>query len=406
MIDISKRDKTTLLLFVYLIFFTLAFPSGIFTAAWVYMQATYGVSLDALGMLSISGLFGSLLGTVASGRLIGRFGTGRYLVAGAGVLALAMAIYALAPTWITLLAAMFMQMFGFNIINTGLNTFVSAHYSTGQLNWMHAAYPLGGTLGSLLVTLIVEDGGGSWHLAYAIVFVIMLSMGAALLITRDRWKAQDEAEARSINPDGAKRVVSLRQSFLLPAVMIGMALFFLTTGAGGTTINLSKSLLTARAIAGAGYWISFYWGFSFIGRVIVGFVAYRLNNVTLLRVCMIGMALGAALLWQPASAALNFVGLMLFGLASAPVYPTLIAESRRRVDPPHRANAIGFQIAASALGMALVPAGVAWLADHTSVNAIGAIPFVLMVVAVALYEFSLRRGESIVTLTKTPVSTR
>ncbi len=169
MIDVSQRDKTALLLFVYVIFFMLAFPTGIFTAAWIYIQATYGVSLDALGMLSIAGLFGSLLGTVASGRLIGRFGTGRYLVAGAGILALAMATYALAPTWITLLIAMFMQMLGFNILNTGLNTFVSAHYSTGQLNWMHAAYPLGGTVASLMVTLIVEHGGGSWHLAYAIV---------------------------------------------------------------------------------------------------------------------------------------------------------------------------------------------------------------------------------------------
>ena len=391
MIDVSQRDKTALLLFVYVIFFTLAFPSGIFTAAWVYMQATYGVSLDALGMLSFAGLFGSLLGTFFSGRLIGRFGTGRYLVAGASILALAMTTYALAPTWITLLAAMFIQMLGFNIINTGLNTFVSAHYSTGQLNWMHAAFPLGGTVGSLLVTLIVERGGGSWHLAYGITGGIMLSIGVALLVLRDRWKAQDEEEARTINPDGAKRIVSLRQSFLLTAVMVGMALFFLTTGASAATLNLSKSLLTARAIEGASYWISFYWGFSFIGRVIVGFLAYRLNNVTLLRACMIGMAAGSLLLWQPTSAGLNFVGLLLFGLAAAPVYPTLIAESRRRVDPPHRANAIGFQIGASALGMALIPAGVAWLADHTSVDAIGAIPFVLMLIAVALYELSLRR---------------
>lgn len=389
MTDVSQRDKTALPLFVYLIFFTLAFPTGIFTAAWVYMQATYGVSLDALGMLSISGLFGSLLGTFFSGRLIGRFGTGRYLVAGAGVLVLAMTTYALAPTWIVLLAAMFLQMLGFNIINTGLNTFVSAHYSTGQLNWMHAAYPLGGTIASLMVTLIVEQGG-SWHLAYAIVGAILLSIGVALLILRNRWKAQDEEEARTISPDGARRIVSLRQSFLLPAVLVGMALFFLTSGAGGATINLSKSLLTARAIEGAGYWISFYWGFSFVGRLIIGFVAYRLNNVTLLRICMIGMALGAALLWQSASAGLNFVGLALFGLASAPVYPTLIAESRRRVDPPHRANAIGFQIGASALGMALIPAGVAWAADHFSVDAIGALPFVALLLAVGLYEFSLR----------------
>ncbi len=335
MIDISQRDKTALLLFVYLIFFTLAFPAGIFTAAWVYIQATYGVSLDSLGMLSIAGLFGSLLGTFFSGRLIGRFGTGRYLAAGAGILALAMTTYALAPTWITLLAAMFIQMLGFNIINTGLNTFVSAHYSTGQLNWMHAAFPLGGTLGSLMVTLIVENGGGSWHLAYAIVGGIMLSIGVALLVMRDRWKAQDEEEARTINPDGAKRIVSLRQSFLLTAVMVGMALFFLTTGASAATLNLSKSLLTARAIEGASYWISFYWGFSFIGRVIVGFLAYRLNNVSLLRACMIGMAAGSLLLWQNASAGTQLRRTAAVRFCGGSGLP----DADRRVAPPGRSAA-------------------------------------------------------------------
>ncbi len=163
----------------------------------------------------------------------------------------------------------------------------------------------------------------------------MLGIGVALLILRERWTAQDEEEARTINPDGAKRIVSLRQSFLLPAVMVGMALFFLTTGATSTTINLSKSLLTARAIAGASYWISFYWGFSFVGRVIIGFVAYRLNNVTLLRACMIGMALGAALLWQPASAAtqLRRAGAVRFGGSAG------LPDADRRVAPPGRSAA-------------------------------------------------------------------
>jgi fucose permease len=128
----------------------MAIPGGVLNVAWTYMQVTFSVPLDSLGVLLFAATCGGLLGTFFSGRLIGRFGMGRYLTAGGALMALGLVGYAVAPVWLTLIVSAFVTTLGFSIFNAGLNMFVAANYSTGQLNWMHAAYGVGGTFGPAL----------------------------------------------------------------------------------------------------------------------------------------------------------------------------------------------------------------------------------------------------------------
>ncbi len=392
--NMLKREHTALLLIACFIFFTMALPIGILNAAWTYIQVSYGVSLDSLGVLLFAGTCGALIGTFFSGRLIGRFGMGRYLSTGSVVMVLGLFGYTIAPSWIALIATAFLTTLGFSVFNAGLNTFVSSNYSTGQLNWLHAAYALGTTVGPTMATLIVEQANQSWHLSYAVVCVLMIGIAVVIFTTRDRWTLPTEDDTLNTIPGQAIKRANIWESLRLPAVLIGMTLFFVNSGVIAGTGQLSKTLLTARNIAGAGYWISLYWAFFFFGRVIMGFVASRLNNAMLLRTCMIGMGIGAGLLWQHSSDTLNLVGLALVGFSAAPIFPTLVAETRRNVSLAHRPNAIGFQLTASALGSSIIPGAMAWLAEHSSVDLIGALPVVGIAIVLALYEFSLRRREA------------
>ena len=388
----TRTAPLSLLFISYLIFFTMAVPTGILNVAWTNMQTTYSVGLESLGVLLLAGTCGSLIGTFFSGRLIGRFGIGTFLSTGSVIAAFGLLGYSLAPTWIALLLVGFTTALGISVFNAGLNTFVSANYTTGQLNWLHAAYALGVTTGPTLTTLLVQRFSQSWHLCYLIVFVVMLVIVLLLLITRPRWILPNE-----VKPGAPAERVNFWESLLLPEVLIGMALFFVFNGVISGTGQLSNTLLTSRGVPNAGYWISFYWGFFFLGRLIMGFVAYRVANTTLIRACIIGVAIGAALLWQSASDSLNLIGLALIGLSSAPMFPTLIAETRQRVEPRHSANAIGFQIAASGLGTSLIPGAMAWLAAHTVVGVIGALPLIGVLMVLALHEVAVRRREHLPT---------
>src|SRR5579862_5136745 len=110
----------------------MAIPSGILNVAWTYMQGTYQVNLDALGVILFANTVGSLIGTFFSGRIIERFGVGRFLAGGAIIAALGLLIYGTAPSWPLLIGAAFTASLGISILNAALNLFVSANYTTGQ----------------------------------------------------------------------------------------------------------------------------------------------------------------------------------------------------------------------------------------------------------------------------------
>ena len=84
---------------------------------------------------------------------------------------------------------------------------------------------------------------------------------------------------------------------------------------------------------------------------------------------------------------------MIIGFSCAPLYPTLIAETHRRVEQRYRLNALGFQMAASGLGQSLVPGAIAWIATQTSLDLIGVLLVIGAVIALSLNEFTLRRQE-------------
>jgi len=67
----------------------------------------------------------------------------------------------------------------------------------------------------------------------------------------------------------------------------------------------------------------------------------------------------------------GFLGLATLGFALAPIYPTLIAETPKRLGPSHATSAIGFQVAAAYLGTAAIPGLTGVLASHTGLAVVG-----------------------------------
>jgi fucose permease len=168
-------------------------------------------------------------------------------------------------------------------------------------------------------------------------------------------------------------------------VGLSAAIFFVYTGIEAAAGAWAYSLLTeSRGVPmmTAGAWVSVYWGALTVGRILSALMAGRVQATRLLRCCIAGQAAGALLLWFDFSSATSFpsfFGLALMGLASAPIFPTLIATTPDRIHQTHLANAVGFQIAAAVLGQSLLPALVGVMARR----------FGLEVVAPALFTAAL-----------------
>lgn len=388
---LTRTAPRSLLLIGYFIFFCIGIPNGILNVSWTYMQVTFGVSLDSLGVLLVAATLGSLLGTFFSGRVINRVGVGSYLCAGGVLSALGLLGYAFAPSWVILIGAAFTLAVGFSAFNVGLNMFIAAHYTTGQLNWLHAAYGVGLTIGPSLATLLVEQLDQSWHVGYLIMFVVVAVVALVLIVTRAKWVggASDADSAKTVER------ASYAESLHIPAVVFGMLLFFVLNGVIAGTGQLSNTLLTSRGIVQAGFWVSIYWASFTIGRIIMGFIADRFDKNRLIRAAILCAAFGALLLWQNASSLLNLVGLAFMGLGCAPIYPTMIARTREMVSTRHLANAIGFQITAAGISTSLIPGIVAWVAEHTSISIIGIYPLVGLLIALGIHRYAMQRSERV-----------
>jgi fucose permease len=367
----------------YLGFVSIGLPDGLLGVAWPSMRGSFGLEIDALGSLLVAFTAGYLVSSFSSGRILSRMNVGGLLALSCLATGLALTGYALAPAFFVVVALGAVAGLGAGAIDAGLNTYAATRFSARAVNWLHAFYGVGATLGPLLMTAVL-DAGRSWRWGYGIVGAAQLALAAAFAAT---WKIWEPSGASPETAAPAR--TSARETLRLPAAWMGIGLFMLYTGLEAAAGAWSYSLLTeARGVdpGVAGMWVGVYYASLTAGRVTAGFVAGRVPVRSLLRVCMAGMAIGALLVWVDAAA---FLGLALVGLCAAPVFPSLIAETPARRGDEHTPNAVGFQIAAAVLGQSIVPTIVGIVARHAGLETIGAS---LVTVAVLLFLLHERAG--------------
>jgi len=248
-------------------------PNGALNVAWIYMQATFGLPLDSLGVLLGAITIGRLVLSVYSGRLIAQLSLGNYLLVGSGIMLVGLVGFMAAPSWPLLVLAGLAFGLGSAVLNTGMNTFAAAHFSPSRMNWLHAWYGLGSAVGPLLITFTVIDLGRPWQWGYALLAGLEVLLVVLLAVTLREWYLAPKA-ADGIRPEIQR--VKAGDTLKLSAAWFGMILFFLHGGIQVGTGQLSNSLLTeSRGIDPrvVGTWISIYWACLTAGRITTGVIA-------------------------------------------------------------------------------------------------------------------------------------
>jgi fucose permease len=100
----------------------------------------------------------------------------------------------------------------------------------------------------------------------------------------------------------------------------------------------------------------------------------------------LGVLLGTALVKLNIGPAMTYAGIMLAGCACGPIFPTLVATTPARLGAAHAANAVGFQIAAAALGLALLPGSIGVAADAFGIELIASLFLALAALLAIAYK--------------------
>lgn len=375
-----------------LIYLSTALPGSTLGQLWPSMRVTIHQSTGSLGVVLAAGVAASALSSAATGRLLARMSPGSLLALGTMAISAALALESLAPAlWVIAVGAAVFGL-GFGTIDTTLNVYAARHFSTRNITWMHAAYGLGAVLGPLLVTVLLTGGIG-WRGALGLMAGVIAVVGALLTLTRRSWMCPEPpgpAPSPETSPSAAAGAHTPRWSRALVAGVVFMAVedgIESTAGAWGYVFLTAGRGLPQTA---AGIAVSAYWAMMFTGRMLLGPLAVRLGPSRVLTGAITAVPLGALLTALPVPAPVAVIGMMLLGLATAPLFPLLTLTAGDRVRPGALATTIGLQVAASAIGGAVLPAGVGLVIAAVGAQAVGPSLLVLGLAACGVYWLALR----------------
>jgi fucose permease len=379
-------------LLAYAAFIALGMPDGLLGIAWPSIRVDFGIPLDSLGLLLFASVTGYTTSTFLSGALVARIGVGRLLAISCGLTGAALVGYTLVPQWWMMVLLGIMAGLGAGAIDAGLNTYAAAHFRPGLVQWLHASYGVGVTIGPIIMTLALTTLD-SWRVGYRVVAGFQVLMALAFALTLPWWANQQE---RAADGPHEKRLTDyktpLSETIRRPRVWLSVLLFFLYVGAEVSLGTWAYTLLTeSRGIAPqmAGFWAGGYWATFTVGRILAGVFAHRLGIDALVQGGLTLALLGTGLLWWNPFELANLLAVALVGLAIAPVFPALISGTSRRVEARFAANTIGMQMAATGLGGALIPSLVGVLARRASLEVIPVCLVMLFAALLGLYRLSM-----------------
>jgi fucose permease len=353
-----------LLLIIYLAFISLGLPDSLLGSAWptIYQQIDVPISYSGIIFVIIS--CGTIISSLNSDRINKRFSTGVVTAVSTGMTAMALFGFATANSFWQLCLFAIPYGLGAGSIDAALNNYVALHYASRHMSWLHCMWGVGASIGPYIMSIFITNGN-NWHKGYFTIGLIQAMLTFVLFMSLPLWKKEDD------KGEEERRTMSLKEIISIEGVKEIMFSFFCYCGLEQTCglwaaswLVKAKGILEARAAAFASL---YFLGITF-GRLISGFITYKLDDKNMIRLGFGLIIIGIMCLFQSFSQNLILYGLLIIGLGSAPIYPSLIHSVPELFGPTRSQSIIGVQMASAYVGNILLPPLFGILADRIGIN--------------------------------------
>lgn len=349
---------------IYLAFISLGLPDSLLGSAWPSMVGQLGADLSWAGIVSMIISAGTIVSSLCSERLNARLGTGG--VTAVSVLLTAAALFGFSTCtrfWQLCVWAVPYGL-GAGSVDAALNAYVSLHYKSRHMSWLHCMWGVGASAGPVIMSRALA--GGSWQGGYRIISLIQFGLTAVLLLSLPLWNRPEKT------PEGANYTPehrTLPQLLRMPGVPQVLLCFFcycaLESTAGMWAASYCTLVRGIDAGTAAGWASTFYLGIT-IGRGVCGFLTIKINDQNMIRLGQVLIALGVVLVLLPAGQGVLFAGLVTIGLGCAPVYPSIIHETPANFGREVSLAMTGIQMAFAYVGSCLMPPLFGLLAQYVT----------------------------------------
>ena len=353
---IEKDNLTTfwLLVLAFVAFISLGLPDGLLGVAWPGVRKDFAQGVDAMGIVLLFGLGGYLLSSFFSGFLTKNLGIGVLLAGSCGAIAITLFVYALVPIWPLFILFTALSGAGAGGIDAGINNYVVTNFSPRVMQWLHASFGIGITLGPIVMTIAI-GATSKWQIGYLYVAIAQGVLAVVFFATRDIWKDKKSSESSETQRISQATIGSTLIN--LPTIF-SMLLFFLYTGVElGFGLWIYTLLTESRVLDPqiAGVITGAYWAMFTLGRFLAGWYLSKAKVKKLIFLSIFLASFGLFLVLINLGQIVSILGVVITGFAVAPIYPGLTSDTLVRVGEWHHTNTIGMQVASAGLGGALLP---------------------------------------------------
>jgi len=346
-----------LLILIYISFISLGLPDAVLGSAWPVMHLDLGLPLWSAGLIAATTSMGTVISALLSTKVIARFGTGKVALISVLMTALALLGFSISHTIIMLLIFALPLGLGAGSVDTALNNYVALHYKARHMSWLHSFWGVGASMGPALVALALSLGYG-YRGGYRTIGGLQIILALVLAFSLRQWRDHDVTGVGEVTQSNRAALKITGVSFALLTFFLYCS-FEIATGLWATTYLVQvKGLDPTRAALWGGL---YYMGIT-VGRAFSGFITFRVSNNQMI---FGGLVLCLASLFLFLSPNANVAGfaLVLLGLGSAPIFPSMIHETPRRFGVGSSQAIIGLQMATAYLGNTVMPPVVGALAS-------------------------------------------
>ncbi|WP_433942848.1 MFS transporter [Paenibacillus sp. SN-8-1] len=388
---------TFFLIIIYLAFISLGLPDSLLGSAWPVMRLDLNAPLETAGLLFMIVAAGTIVSSLVSGAILRRFGTGKVTLVSCVMTAAALTGFALSPSLIWLTLCAIPLGLGAGAVDAGLNNYVAAHYKAHHMSWLHCFWGVGATLGPVIMAQFIS-GQSLWRQGYLTVAGIQGILVIILFVSIPLWdRVASKSRADSLEQEAGRiddkedvdeAVTNSTKPLQIKGVKLAMVSFLLYCGVEATFGLWGSSFLVGLKnlpAAEAASWVSFYYGGITVGRLITGFITFKVSNRNLIRMGQVTTLLGGIILVLPLPASFSLAAFMIVGLGLAPIYPCMLHETPVRFGTKHSQTIMGYQMAVAYTGSTFMPPLLGLLASGWSISVF---PYYIFICAAAMLMFS------------------
>lgn len=378
----AKLNQLIILITLYLAFVSLGLPDQLLGISWPNMRGYFGKPLDWAGILVFMTAILTALSGFLSGYFINKFPVSAILIVSCSLTALGLTGYGVSTNSYGLITATIPLGLGAGAIDASLNNYVANNYSSRHMNWLHACWGIGSTLGPAIMTYAVSFNN-NWRWGYGAIAIIQIFLVVIFIVTASLWKnnqiSRKIEKVKNVKVLSFKPLMSLGIFFVYSCVEFSVGLWFYS-------VMIEKKFIPAET---AGSWIVFYWGSLTLGRIAIGFISNHLGNARLVDWGIKGAFWGLMLL-NTVNQWVILGGLIVTGFSLSVIYPAMMHETPKRFGTQTGAILMGYQAGIASLGVAILAPAAGVFISRFSLNLL--VPLLMTLVAsMAIMNYFLKR---------------